>query len=1102
MNKALPWNVNGVGFDARDAAREAAHRQGKSLGEWLHGVIADHAADLGVDERDMGGQQRINAVTSKLERLSARSSDHDRRVRLGRGSDFTRRRMTPDRGDGMDDSEPSEKDFAGAERSAADTEARQRRETPSAETTESLLEEAIKAMERRAIRAEQHTENALQSFTKLLERNEAERHKERDSVTILAQKLSDIEARLTNRFAQSDDNPIKGALARLEARLDTIGRRPTVDPSPSPESAPISQGPTAETYRRIDEMRSRAPQAEPAESAQSVENSNPDTPAATGPHRPYHRLEAKLNSILRDPNSAVGRRAARPSAEAPIIPADTKLEPKHHHRLEAKLNTVLGQGQPDPSEGQLDQAPESSPGHERRLGKAIAEITRRQRMLDALPPEEAPRPESPAVDQAAPLTANIEQVVVEQPQAERGLEAKQFAAMQTEIATLATTIENLRRDVVEHRESLASAAVDPDRAAADAARDRSQALASEQIGALETVVRDLSQKIEAVNVPGASTEAFDALQQQVSLLAERFERSEDGLGKLSALEKSMRDLFTHLEDTRAAVEASAAQAAREALRIAMEEGRIQNDVAMATSLATIQALQDEAEARTNSTLSAVHGTLEKVVDRLTAMESDIADARKPHVAAPPTARKTRETASFNKIQESILEQVLGHRPGEAASHPETSGSVEPNVAPVAKEAAVKETTKPAKDTVKAAKSDKDTKVAGPDEDTGRADFIAAARRAAQVAQKDLADLKPAKAAASTRAGLAAQSKNYVARNKRPALLGLAALFVIAGTMAVIRNAGFTESDSQSAGLASTAQVADVGDPATSNRANQSSAPATATPSSASPAAMPSEATAKGAVPSQTAATDPIQTGSVPALPSFAAGVMPRPKPSIPVALKTMAEAGYGAAEYALGVRYADGTSVPRDFAIAAQWYQKAAEQNVAPAQYRLASLYEKGLGVSQDKVKAKALYLKAAEAGNPRAMHNLAVLLADGDGKPDYDSAATWFRKAAQFGVHDSQYNLAILLARGIGVKQSLVQSYQWFAIAAAQGDVDAAKKRDEVGTKLRPSDIAVAQALAASFKPHDADVAATEVQPPPGGWDGASTASPLNSARPKISSL
>ena len=44
-------------------------------------------------------------------------------------------------------------------------------------------------------------------------------------------------------------------------------------------------------------------------------------------------------------------------------------------------------------------------------------------------------------------------------------------------------------------------------------------------------------------------------------------------------------------------------------------------------------------------------------------------------------------------------------------------------------------------------------------------------------------------------------------------------------------------------------------------------------------------------------------------------------------------------------------------------------------------------------------------------MHNLAVLYAEGiDGKPDYKTAAQWFRKAAECGIADSQYNLGILL--------------------------------------------------------------------------------------------
>ena len=57
--------------------------------------------------------------------------------------------------------------------------------------------------------------------------------------------------------------------------------------------------------------------------------------------------------------------------------------------------------------------------------------------------------------------------------------------------------------------------------------------------------------------------------------------------------------------------------------------------------------------------------------------------------------------------------------------------------------------------------------------------------------------------------------------------------------------------------------------------------------------------------------------------------------------------------------------------------------------------------------------------------------------------------------MRDSQYNLAVLYARGMGVTQDLAQSYAWFSAAAAQGDEDAAKKRDDVGAKLPASDLA-----------------------------------------------
>ena len=111
-------------------------------------------------------------------------------------------------------------------------------------------------------------------------------------------------------------------------------------------------------------------------------------------------------------------------------------------------------------------------------------------------------------------------------------------------------------------------------------------------------------------------------------------------------------------------------------------------------------------------------------------------------------------------------------------------------------------------------------------------------------------------------------------------------------------------------------------------------------------------------------------------------------------------------------------------------------------------------------------------------MHNLAVLHAENpaaNGKPDYATAASWFRQGAEFGVRDSQYNLGVLYARGLGLTQDLVQSYAWFAAAAAQGDDDAAKKRDDVANKLSPTDLANAKSLASSFRPRKIDAAVND---------------------------
>jgi TPR repeat protein len=212
-----------------------------------------------------------------------------------------------------------------------------------------------------------------------------------------------------------------------------------------------------------------------------------------------------------------------------------------------------------------------------------------------------------------------------------------------------------------------------------------------------------------------------------------------------------------------------------------------------------------------------------------------------------------------------------------------------------------------------------------------------------------------------------------------------------------------------------------------------------------------------------------------------------------------AEAGDAAAQFDLAVRYAEGGAGPRNYELAAQWYEKAAQQGLAVAEYRLGSLYEKGLGVGKDMQRAKDLYQRAAEQGNARAMHNLGVLAADA-GKPNYTSAAVWFGKAAEYGIRDSQYNLAVLLARGLGLPKDLVKSYTWFAIVAAAGDADAARKRDEVAARLTSSELAAANAAAAGFAPRPADHAANEITPPPAQLEAAPAKG--QPVKPKVSGL
>jgi hypothetical protein len=81
----------------------------------------------------------------------------------------------------------------------------------------------------------------------------------------------------------------------------------------------------------------------------------------------------------------------------------------------------------------------------------------------------------------------------------------------------------------------------------------------------------------------------------------------------------------------------------------------------------------------------------------------------------------------------------------------------------------------------------------------------------------------------------------------------------------------------------------------------------------------------------------------------------------------------------------------KNYAEAARWYRKAAEQGHASAQNGLAWMYNNGKGVAKNYAEAVRWYRKAAEQGHASAQYSLGLRYAKGKGvAKDYAEAARW----------------------------------------------------------------------------------------------------------------
>ena len=617
-------------------------------------------------------------------------------------------------------------------------------------------------------------------------------------------------------------------------------------------------------------------------------------------------------------------------------------------------------------------------------------------------------------------------------------------------------------------------------------------------GDVDAVVRGITDRLEALGRAGNDPTAFGLLEERITSLVERLDKSNARFDHLEAIERGLADMMAELERQR--------QSDREHL-------------AGAASPYVTSLRQEVLE--TKNSLESVQGAVEQLVDRLAMIESDMHGAPGGKPAARPASGAPTNGAAATTVPSPLrAAQPALAPPLSPAEHRPIDPNLPPDH-PLEPGATRGRTGASPADRIAASEAALGaTKPPSAPEGDNKSNFIAAARRAAQAASNESAiagdKRKPAPAAEQT-AGR--KDAGGWGSRVRSLLVAVSVVLIVLSSvhLAVSLFLGGDEGEGSRAPEIQSAptppEPAASGDPSPDGP----SAPApTASPpgrqtmiappfeTPAAPATVPAEAAQQPppALPVAAPAAEKDVTGSIPraatAMPAPEAGLaspahttrVDRLPTAIGGALRSAAAKGDAAAEYEIAQRFAEGRGVPENLAEAADWYDRAAKQGLPIAQFRLGAFYEKGFGVKKDLDMARRLYTAAAEAGNAKAMHNLAVLYAEGiDGKPDYQNAAKWFRKAADYGLPDSQYNLGILYGRGIGMPANLPEAYKWFSLAAREGDQEATSKRDDVGRRLDAASLAAATAAAQGWTALEQPEAATQAPTPPGGWDAATVA-------------
>ena len=564
------------------------------------------------------------------------------------------------------------------------------------------------------------------------------------------------------------------------------------------------------------------------------------------------------------------------------------------------------------------------------------------------------------------------------------------------------------------------------------------------IGHVEALLQSLSAKIEQLQSRGDWT-ALDHFEGRIAKFVERLEATDSKLNHLDAIEPGLADLLVHIEEIRTRKKPAGARA----------------DTAPGIDLLK----QDMA--RTHDVLTAMHGTLDRVADRLTTLENDIRGNRAPPAAiergvieltqvvdpAPTPVAKSAvrhdlmsqatTTPSRHAMPEDALtmptdpssrvarqtEVTIGlDLHGDQPLEPGT-GRPESNAAPGPRIAVPKAAPGGARPPATGSKSS----------------FIAAARRAAQAAGQDPKNNQTRSEPSRKTADVPLRAK--LATRAKAAVLAASIVAIVVGLVQITSNIFhfgiFEAPDSKVA-------VNFEPDPTVDSSEIQNGESEAVTASSDVTASLIAPQTLPSLTPApQAPKGDPVQSllnsvdaGSLsallspPLLSAPSTGPAPSAKADVTGTIARTPADNLTARPAAPVAQPPAADGLPT--AIGGARLRNAAAAGDPAAAYEVAMRFMEGRGVPANLEEAAKWLENAASKGLVPAQFRYASMLEKGQGvRKDLSAAQKLYVNAAAKGHAKAMHNLAVLYAGGIDGKPDYANAVLWFRKAADYGVAD-----------------------------------------------------------------